>query len=439
MAKLNVPNRTIFHGDNLEMLRSINSDSIDLITIDPPFKKDYDFVGKLGTASEGASFQDHWKWDRDVDQKWVDEIKDEHPALMEVIESAFHAHSEAMGAYLCFLSVRLMSMHRVLKPTGSIFVHCDHSAGHYIKSAMDTIFGSKHFVNEIVWCYDGSGRGRKTFSKKHDTIFWYAKKKFIYNLIKVPITSEAGIARFNKIDEEGNRYQISGRGYKYYLKDGKNANDWWTDISALGSKSNERVGYPTQKPIALVQRIVLAASKPGDVVLDAFIGSGTAAKACEGLDEPRRWIGIDLWLEEAQAIKDRLAEITSHIKDGGKIIYRTHPAQRTDDGRVACPMLGTKTIRKEPPGPKMTRAEMKAQLINEAGGNKCAGCDRIFDDPDYLELDHNTPRSSGGINHISNRILLCSPCNRRKSNTLTLIGLRQRNRKLGKMAVAGLV
>ncbi len=155
MAEPNFANRTLFHGDNLPFLRGLNSATVDLIATDPPFNKGRDFHATPDSLAAGARFQDRWSWERDVHQDWVDQLTDDHPRLMEAIESARYAHSDGMGAYMCFMAVRLLAMHRVLKPTGSIYLHCDPTASHYLKAVMDAIFGWRQFRNEIVWCYAG--------------------------------------------------------------------------------------------------------------------------------------------------------------------------------------------------------------------------------------------------------------------------------------------
>ena len=133
-VKANFRNRTLFHGDNLPVLRAMNSDCVDLIATDPPFKKGRDFHATPDSLAAGAKFQDRWSWEKDVHQEWVDKITDDYPKLMEAIESARFAHSDGMGAFMCFMAVRLLEMHRVLKPTGSIYLHCDPTASHYLKA-----------------------------------------------------------------------------------------------------------------------------------------------------------------------------------------------------------------------------------------------------------------------------------------------------------------
>ena len=187
-------NRTLFHGDNLGFLRAMNSESVDLIATDPPFNKGRDFHATPDSLAAGAKFQDRWSWERDVHQEWADRITDDYPKLMEAIESARYAHSDGMGAYMCFMAVRLLEMRRVLKPTGSIYLHCDPTASHYLKAVMDAIFGWKNFRNEIVWCYKSGGASKRRFARKHDLILFYAKdvRQAAFNVIKVKSYGETG-------------------------------------------------------------------------------------------------------------------------------------------------------------------------------------------------------------------------------------------------------
>ena len=188
----------------------------------------------------------------------------------------------------------------------------------------------------------------------------------------------------------------------------------------------------------LYKRIILASSNKGDMVIDPFAGCATTCIAAERLG--RHWAGIDIWDKAHEVVIERLKQEGLAV-DGdsagkfafGDIRFTREPPARTDDGNEAAPFLRPKVTVFEPSGPKMSRAAMYRHLLGQHGP-KCQGCDRVFDDPRYLDLDHNTPRSDGGINHISNRILLCGPCNRLKSNTLTLSGLQKENRKLGYMA-----
>lgn len=413
-------NRTLFHGDNLRFLRALNSESVDLIATDPPFNKGRDFHATPDSLAAGAKFQDRWSWERDVHEEWTDQITDDHPRLMEAIESARYAYSDGMGAFMCFMAVRLLAMHRVLKSTGSIYLHCDPTASHYLKAVMDAIFGWRNFKNEIVWCYKSGGASKRHFARKHDIILLYAKdhRKATFNSIKVKSYGATGGGQGGKV-----KYYRDNLGTYSIV----NARDWW-EISMLATTHSERTGYPTQKPSELYERMIRAGSNESDIVLDPFCGCATTLVAAERLN--RQWVGMDIWDKAHEVVIDRLK---NEVGLYGTVRYRTEPPKRTDDGETSAPFLRVKVRVREPEGPRWTRAEMYAHLL-EQHGPRCQGCDRTFDDPRYLELDHNTPRSDGGLNHITNRILLCGPCNRLKSNTYTLSGLRKENRKHGYMA-----
>ena len=229
---------------------------------------------------------------------------------------------------------------------------------------------------------------------------------------------------------------------KRYLDEqkGRPFGDVWTDIPPINSQAQERTGYPTQKPLTLYERIIKASSNEGDMVLDPFCGCATTLVAAERLK--RQWVGIDIWDEAHETVIKRLQKEGLEGPDGslgealplyGKIHYSKEPPERTDSGETAAPFLRVKERVKEPDGPRWSRQEMYDHLVKQQG-MKCQGCDRTFDDPRYLELDHNVPRADGGINHVTNRILLCSPCNRAKSNIYTLSGLRRENKRKGRMA-----
>jgi len=416
-------------------MRAMNSETVDLIATDPPFNKSRDFHATPDSLAKGASFQDRWAWERDVHQEWVDQIANDHPNLMKTIESARHAHSDGMGAFMCFMAVRLLEMRRLLKSTGSIYLHCDPTASHYLKAVMDAVFDPKNFRNEIVWWYKNASRGKKQWAKSHDILLWYSKSnRFLFDRESVLVPFESGMTEW--------RYRRGGQSGKPMPK-GKTPDDVIL-MPALNAMDGERTGYPTQKPLALYKRIITASSKKGDVILDPFAGCATTCVAAETLKPKRKWVGIDIWKDAKDVVLDRFERegvIDPDIGPQGQghlfpedLHFTSTLPVRNDGGEIAAPYLKPrKRVRQEPPGPRMSRDEMYDILLSEHG-IKCQGCDRKFDDKRYLELDHNTPRSDGGVNHISNRILLCSPCNRAKSNTLTLSGLRKLNREKGWMA-----
>ena len=462
MATPNWKNRTLFHGDNLKFMRAMNSESVDLIATDPPFNKGKDFHATPDSVAAGAKFQDRWSWETDVHEEWVDQIKDDYPHVMNVIQGSRSSYGDDMGAFLCFMAVRLISMRRLLKPTGSIYLHCDPTASHYLKELMDAVFGKKNFRNEIVWCYtDPAGRRNTEYYKRtHDIIFWYSKdhRHCTTNKVAKAPLSDSTIRRYGKyFDENGQvtyeRLKASSPGAFQSLKSvpadlsevwldknlGTTASDWWTDFIPVKRKgkgqTSESTGYPTQKPLSLYARIIETSTHKDEIVLDPFAGCATTLVAAERLD--RKWVGIDLWDKAHEVIVERLSSEGVLGKDlsfsFNEVTLTTTPPDRTDDGEVSAPYLRPKTMIKEPEGPKYTRQQMYDHLLDQYG-SRCQGCDRWFDDSRYLELDHNTPRSDGGLNHISNRILLCGPCNRLKSNTYTLAGLRKENKKRGYMA-----
>lgn len=429
----NWENRTLFHADNLDIMREMNSGSVNLIATDPPFNKGRDFHATPNSLAAGAKFQDRWSWERDVHNEWLDDIKDDHPKVWTVIEASRQTYGDDMGAFLCFMGVRLVEMHRILRKDGSIYLHCDPTASHYLKLLLDAVFGRKCFRNEIVWCYKSGGASpSKYFSKKHDIVLWYSKshaewtfnpqKEKSYNRNFKPYRFK-GVEEFK--DEIG-----------WYTKVGMK--DYW-NIDMVGRTSKERTGYPTQKPIALYDRIVLASSSEGDMVLDPFCGCATTLISAERHN--RKWVGIDIWDGAQAVVLDRLdqeyvkapgAGATGRLPFGELAYATSVSVPRTPDEQKNAPYLRPKYKWKEPNGPRMSRKEMKRHLVDQHGA-KCQGCDREFDDTRYLQLDHNVPRSDGGINHITNRVLLCGPCNQLKSNIYTLSGLRRQNKKQGYM------
>ncbi len=444
MAAPNFRNRTLYHGDNLPVLRGMNSGSVDLIATDPPFNKGKDFHATPDSLAAGAKFQDRWSWADDVEGEWVDQVTDDWPHVMNVINGSKQSYGEDMGAFLCFMAVRLLEMRRVLKDTGSLYLHCDPTASHYLKELLDAIFGRRHFRNEIVWHYSGwNKRMARHLERRHDVILFYAKGTTqVFHTPTRPWKSrdEYVAKRKQKVrtDEAGREYVLSDAGggtrVRRYLDDamayGVPLDDVWP-IPKLNNSDKERQGYPTQKPLALYERIIQASSNKGDLVLDPFAGCATTPIAAERLG--REWVGIDLWDGALGIVRRRMEDNRQLLADIPTIHYETAPPERTDGGDEAVPFLQVTERYAEPPGPRMSRAQMYDHLLAQHG-RRCQGCDRTFDDPRYLELDHNTPRSDGGLNHITNRVLLCGPCNRAKSNTYTLSGLRRLNRRNGWMA-----
>ena len=446
MADQNFPNNILYEMDNLAVLHGMNSETVDLIATDPPFNTKRNRAGTAGFYVDNwrwgdtGILPDQWKWN-EVHPAWLEQIKDDNQALFEVIEATGHSHSDDIAAFLCFLSVRLLEMRRVLKPTGSIYLHCDHTANGYIRMAMDAIFGARNFRNEIVWCYSGGGQPKKDFPQKHDTIFRYSKSgdyNFNSDAVRVPYDSGYKATVFAGPDT-----RAPGRTYRPNPK-GKIVEDWWRNIPR--PYGAERTGAPDQKPLALYERIVLASSNEGDLVLDPFAGCATTIIAAHR--NQRRWVGIDRRKDARYHIVCRMAEIPAAARakleqrpdladwlNAQLAKYEAHFSTdapvRTDAGETAAPALPGVYIADE--RSKLRHSEMHAILWQQFG-SQCWACDFVAPWPEYLELDHVNPKSDGGSNHLDNRALLCRPCNGKKGNRKTLSALRRDNRKDGRLA-----
>ena len=536
MAELNVSDRTFFEGDNLAILQGINSASIDLIATDPPFNKRRNMAGRAG------KYPDQWYWAdghdhtphcppdcalRAVQREWLEEIEAlgriaesrkgaparqdaaRYNGLVATIEAARLTHDDGIAAFLCFLAVRLLECYRILKPTGSIYLHCDHSANVYIRMAMDAIFGKDNFRNEIVWLrrQDRHNLARRQMGRAHDTIFWYAKSPAArYNVQYTPYSDEYIKSAYRNFDERGQYrtlpctnetggnkpYEFRGitRAWRFtpermedlYQKDllvqatptspfqykkyldpdeGVKIQDVWTDVA--GARGREHTGWPTQKPVELMQRIIAASSSPGDVVLDPFAGCATTLVACEnmGQGQRRRWIGIDRAGMAKVHILNRMLDADSKnaavrvskgdgndddgvyddaefqkvlAANGWAMRLETAPPQRTDSGERA-PDFETPYRPTTRPKTTFTYAEM-LDMYFARWLYQCAGCGKPA--PRYpngkidlgdFQLDHLTPRdlNDPATDELHNRCALCAKCNRKKSNRLTLTGLQMRN------------
>ena len=402
MPSANFAPSTIWTGDNLPIMRGMNSACVDLIYLDPPFNSNRTYEAPIGTKAAGASFKDAWTLD-DVDVCEHGELAERNPAAYAVIEAARQAHGKGMQSYLIFMAVRLMEMHRILKPTGSIYLHCDPTASHYLKLLMDGVFGQKQFRNEIVWSYTGRlMTSKKAFNSKHDIVLFYSKSSaHKLNPVTEPI-NKSDFIRMKKqkvhVDEDGREWiwGHAGKGkshdYRMYLNEvvskGKPISAEWA-IPIVNTSAKERTGYPTQKPLALLDRIIKASSNPGDMVLDPFCGCATALVAADRLG--RQWAGIDLSLLAIKLVKERI--VADNPLWAGPVALDT-PPKRTDLGNL--PNYRTHRHR----------------LYGEQEG-VCVGCNTHFPFR-VMDVDHILPRSKGGTDHPDNLQLLCSGCNRSK-------------------------
>jgi len=298
---------TLYYGDNLDILqRYIKDESIDLVYLDPPFKSDQNynilFAEQNGSRSRAQikAFEDTWRWDQGAAEAYQDIIENGPQKVSQAMQAfrKFLGEND-MLAYLSMMAPRLVELHRVLKPTGSIYLHCDPTASHYLKMLMDAMFGHRSFKNEIIWCYRLGGRPKKGWPKKHDVVLFYTTHSddFVFNSdsVRVPYESTGGYISSGRKIVKGKEYKVNPLG--------KVPEDWWF-ISALNRQSKERLGYPTQKPETLLERMISASSNEGDVVLDPFCGCGTAIAVSQRLK--RQWIGIDITHLAITLVKHRL-------------------------------------------------------------------------------------------------------------------------------------
>lgn len=453
---MNIKNRTIFTGDNLYVLRGINANSVDLIYLDPPYNNKKEWSAPIGSKAAGCAFTDTWTLS-DIDLAWHEQIRSQNRALHNVILAARDVAGDATMSYLLMVAPRLMEMKRVLKPTGSLYLHCDPTESHGLKLVLDAIFGRDRFRNEIVWKRTSSKNNVKNmFGRNTDHILFYGGRALNVEDIKVPFDDDYVKARYRSDDNdgrglymadnlrppsEGHHYLLNGfegpwrfsqermnelvadnrivmkpgrvPRIKRYLTEtrGRVPDNLWDDINVINSQAKEDTGFPTQKPVALLERIIRASSNEGDFVLDPFCGCATAAIAAEKLG--RQWIGIDLGRGAIELTQDRLVEELGLA--ASLAIHREDVPLRTDLGKL-------------PP-----YQSHKPSLYGEQGGD-CAGCGDHFKQA-RLHIDHIIPRKHGGTSHKENLQLLCEYCNRRKG-TKPMSKLMERlleDRKAGKI------
>ncbi|OQX21618.1 MAG: site-specific DNA-methyltransferase [Desulfobacteraceae bacterium IS3] len=364
-----ITQNTLFYGDNLNILREYIPDkSIDLIYLDPPFNsnRNYNvlFKDESGQDSEAqiTAFEDTWHWDRSAEDTYHELVTDAPPQISKMIGALRDfIGANQMTAYLVMMTARLIELHRVLKDTGSLYLHCDPTASHYLKIVLDMVFGKENFRNEIVWRRSHpKGHAFTRFATSHDVIFAFSKSinQAKWNPVYQEYNKENIEKQYSLIDENGRRYQLTsllnpnpdrpnltyefknvtkvwrwtkkrmleadregriivpkgGKGiprYKRYLdeQEGIPVDDFWDDIELVSG--NESLGYPTQKPLALLERIIQASSNPGDWILDPFAGCGTTIAAAQKLN--RKWIGIDITHLAISLLKYRLRDMQQDV------------------------------------------------------------------------------------------------------------------------------
>ena len=499
--------------DNLRFLRATPDESVDLISIDPPFGKMDTFTSEAkppiteaerreeealfvrhGLALEnprhrlqllatyGSLVKDIWRWNRDIEQvashaRFMREIERAPEGsvakrIYHVITSTMATAGEGQAAYVTFMAVRLAECHRILKDTGSIYVHCDYKSDSHLRMLLDAIFGGANLRNEIVWCYTGPGSpNMKNFPRKHDTILRYTKSdRWTFNADAVRIPHKDGFeAKTRKTDDNIWGAPTDEQMERY--KKGKIVESWWTDIPGPWYyPKSEKTGYATQKPLALAKRIIEASSNPGDIVMDVFAGCATTLIAAELLG--RRWVGCDFSYRAWTMNQRRFYSIPD--EDGGPILLSDttqatiaavgeRQAVRRETGYTLGPddvepkyqwlpdlEVAKPARRASVWNGRYTKDEARNLMLNALGKDKpgtiCWGCgweptlpDRLTPDDSWLEVEHVWPRNprdddEGGDDELYNLGLLCRKCNGRKGNRpISLEALRLENAADGRI------
>ena len=544
----NAVNRGVYIADNLAFLRALNDECIDLVCIDPPFAKNETFTGDrirppltdselaierrllsswgINTAQEAdakgltwpegitrGGYTDIWSWEADIHEDWIESLETDYPAIYSLIDATRIVHSDGMAAYLCYMAIRLIEIHRVLKPTGSLYLHCDHTADSYLHLLLDAIFGEDKSRDKIVWRRTSAHNDARRFGNVIDFIQFYSGKDNINtDAVRVPLSQEY-VRRFYRYQDERGRYRVgdltgaetsrgeSGQPWKGHIpaRSGRhwaipltgNYADWieanvipgyksiegviarlnaldaaglihhpeeggvpglkryldanlgqvpgnlWDDIKPIGSRAIERTGYPTQKPVALAERIIQASTNEGDVVLDCFAGCAYAGVAAERLN--RRWVACDFnpraWtVFKRQFNKPRLIVLDCEDEVTGQAAL-TKDKTVTVHGPDELPVRATPIVDAAPkefalperefkvPASDIPNAVMLETLLEWSGYMAwCCGFANRRPDGSVVEttnnfhLDHVDPKSKRGSNQIWNRAPLCPTHNIRKGN-----------------------
>ena len=387
----NFANHTIWTGDCLDIMRGMNSECVALIYLDPPFNSNANYAAPIGSEAAGAAFKDTWSL-ADVDVAWVNLIASKHPILHRVLLAAM---TDSDKSYLAYMAARLLECRRVLKPDGSIYLHCDPTMSHYLKLVMDAIFERNNFMNEIVWYYRGAGVPKKMRAKRHDIVFWYGKSAGNHKFNPDPIRRPYAKATQERFEHYiGNVRSTGDYGQQSLNPLGKHPDDVIDFVQPIAPSAKERIGYPTQKPLPLLTNFIQSTTEEGDVVLDPFCGCATTLVAADRLD--RQWAGIDLSPIAGELVLRRIRDDRGPMFDD--VIHRTDIPLRNDLGKL----------------PSANSTANKKHLYGEQAGN-CEGCGQHFQ-VQNLEVDHIIAKSKGGTDHIDNLQLLCGSCNRIKGN-----------------------
>ena len=315
-------------SDNIDVLRELPSESVDLIYLDPPFQSATNYVAIFGDKGQiDKQLKDIWVWTAETERTFQ---RIPHGPLLDTLKGIrLQAGAKSpTAAYSVFMGRRLIEMCRVLKPTGSIYLHCDHHANYYLRTLLDATFGASNFLSEVIWAYgtpSGGRTGGRKLVKGHEVLLVYAREvgRHSYNRQYLPYSEKYIRERFAYIDKDGRKYQrrkrTGGIISKQYLDEspGVPLSDTWTDIKQLYSyhlvkRKQEEVGYPTQKPLALLERIIKASSNEGDLVLDPFCGCGTAVDAAAKLG--RKYLGVDISAIAVRVMEQRLRSRGENVK-----------------------------------------------------------------------------------------------------------------------------
>ena len=557
MSGLNVPNRTLAIMDNLPFLRSLNNECIDLIAIDPPFAANETFTGRPRPPISAAEYaeeaalaarhgaahnegigetrvRDVWGWDADIHPAWKAGIEDDYPKVFSVVQAVEACATENEAAYIAYMAVRLIECHRVLKPTGSIYIHCDSHANSYLRMLLDGVFGAENYRNEVIWKrtargFKGSQYSPSSYNTNTDTILLYSKtsgaffdmsrvlesyapgyieKAFKFQDEQGPYYRDAPFRRpgagprpnlcyeykgfypphptgwqmsrqrLEELDLAGDLEIVDGKIWrKIRPKEGRIRNNLWDDVNE--AKGAERVGYATQKPLELYERIIKASSNPGDMVLDIFAGCATTAVAAERLG--RQWIACDMAYRSWTMLKRRfylnnmpltgttqatVDALKAAIKGEGPtlqgrsalyesyIIGPSELPQRDDTDPEPYHHLQQSRRRGRPAGVQTASwsgripKEEARELLIEKFGPVCWGCGYEPRRPNgtldstLLEVDHIRARRAAqgkqGGDELYNLAVLHRTCNGIKGNRMTLEELRQHNALHGLLYVDNL-
>ncbi len=451
-------NRHLFIVDNYQLLKSMDTASVALICTDPPFAKNETFVGGLKpslaeeeiqkeletlrswgihnpaeaeqshvvwpTGESTAKFKDVWSWESDVHEQWMNDIKDQRPRVLNIIETTRHTHSEGMAAYVAYMAVRLIECHRVLKPTGSLYLHCDHTANSYLRMLLDAIFDPSNFQNEFIWYYGGGGASKRRWGRKHDTILFYSKgDSWTFNADAV------------RVPHKWNRGQKRADGSERNYSKGKIADDVWQHHGVM-PWATERTGYPTQKPVALAERILQASSNPRDVVFDPFAGCAYVPVAAERLS--RQWMACDISPRALTVLRRQFKKfaysVDGEISEGEMLSVadvaiggpNQLPVRTTiEDDVASVKPLPQRKYKSH--ASIFTREDMFEYLLGLSEWRAwCCGFAnwRVgrYGQPEIehttrnFELDHIDPKSKDGRHEIANRAPLCPYHNSMKSD-----------------------